>query len=426
MKESLFNIKLEKNGKYIIYNSLSSGMIALNKDYKQKFFELSKSSFEKNAYEDLKKELIKGSMIVDNSEDEISKLELYNSLSKFDNSFLSLTIAPTMKCNFDCIYCYEKGYRNNSMNEEVVNKTIDYIKNNIFDKKGLNICWYGGEPLLAIKEIEYIYNHIVKYFPKEFHYNSHMVTNGYLLNKKMAQNLKSLQVNNVQITLDGDKYTHDKRRYLINKQGTFDVILNNIKEVCDIIKISIRVNVDKTNENTLSNIMKILGEDVLKKVNIYIAPVDNINDTFENSLCMCNEEFSKVEINFIKDLLAIREGISIPPVNISGCGANSCNSFVLDPLGDLYKCWNHIGQEKNKVGSLKDGIFINETYKKFVLKDNLDKKCKSCNILPLCYGGCSDKYRDEVKIEQRCRTYKYNINEYINLFIESKLNTDVV
>jgi uncharacterized protein len=426
LRESLFNIKLERNGKYIIYNSLSSGILALDEEYKQKFIEISKSSFENNAYEELKKELIKGKMIVDNSEDEISKLKLYNSLSKFDNSFLSLTIAPTMKCNFDCIYCYEKGCRNNSMNDDVLNETVDYIKTNILNMKGLSICWYGGEPLLAIKEIKYIYDHVIESFPKDFHYNSSMVTNGYLLNKEMAKKLKTLQINSVQITLDGDKDTHDKRRYLMNKQGTFDVILNNIKEVCDIINISIRINVDKTNEKALSNITKALGKDVLKKVNIYIAPVDNINDTFEDSLCMCNEEFSKVEIKFIKDLLDIKKGINVPTVNVSGCGANSYNSFVIDPLGDLYKCWNHVGQENNRVGTLKNGISINETYEKFVLKDNLDEKCKTCNIVPLCYGGCSDKYRDGINLEERCKTYKYNIHEYINLFIDTKLNEDKV
>lgn len=425
MKESLFNIKLEKDGKYIIYNSLSSGMLSLDENYKQKFLKLLKNNFESNDYEDLKKELIKGNMIINDSEDEVSRLKLYNNAYKFDSSVLSLTIAPTMKCNFNCIYCYEKGYRNNHMEKDVIDNTIKYIKNNILNKKGLDICWYGGEPLLAINEIEYIYNEIKKFFPKDFFYNSSMVTNGYLLDRHMAKTLKKMKIDSVQITLDGDKETHDKRRYLMNKKGTFNVILNNIKEVCDIIHISVRINVDKTNKEVLPNIMEILGEDVLKKINIYIAPVDNINDTFENSLCMCNEEFSKTEMKFIENLFKIRKKpIGVPSINISGCSANCHDSFVIDPLGDLYKCWNHVGQLERKVGNLKNGFFVNEIYKKFVLEDNLSDKCSKCKILPLCYGGCSDKRRDENVIEKRCRTYKYNIYEYINLFIDSKLNID--
>lgn len=45
-------------------------------------------------------------------------------------------------------------------------------------------------------------------------YSASIVTNGYLLTEKVAKQLKKLNIENVQITLDGPAYIHNKRRYL--------------------------------------------------------------------------------------------------------------------------------------------------------------------------------------------------------------------
>lgn len=35
------------------------------------------------------------------------------------------------------------------------------------------------------------------------------------------------------------------------------------------------------------------------------------------------------------------------------------NNYVIDPLGDLYKCWNEIGRKEKAVGNVVEGPLYN-------------------------------------------------------------------
>lgn len=50
-------------------------------------------------------------MLVEDDKDEFAELLIRNKIERFADSNLTLTIAPTMACNFCCPYCYEKGER---------------------------------------------------------------------------------------------------------------------------------------------------------------------------------------------------------------------------------------------------------------------------------------------------------------------------
>jgi len=115
----------------------------------------------------------------------------------------------------------------------------------------------------------------------------------------------------------------------------------------------------------------------------------------------------------------------MPRLSVSGCGANSYSSHIIDPSGDLYKCWNHMGQKDRIVGNIYGEVFINDTYTKFVLQDNINDKCKSCQILPLCYGGCSDYRINDKDLENRCQVHKFNIKEQLELYVYNKLNLNM-
>lgn len=87
-----------------------------------------------------------------------------------------------------------------------------------------------------------------------------------------------MDIHYIQVTLDGSKQAHDSRRILHNHQPTFEHILDNIRECADILNISIRINVDKTNINEATEIFDWLERYGLKgRVGYYLAPVDDIN-----------------------------------------------------------------------------------------------------------------------------------------------------
>jgi len=72
---------------------------------------------------------------------------------------MSLIIAPTTGCNFECPYCFEPKKNPRSVTKETIDKIIDYV-NNQKEIETVSLTWYGGEPLLMEAEIETIHKRL--------------------------------------------------------------------------------------------------------------------------------------------------------------------------------------------------------------------------------------------------------------------------
>ena len=67
-------------------------------------------------------------------------------------------------------------------------------------------------------------------------------------------------------------------------------------------------------------------------------------------------------------------------------------SNPIGPLGELYKCWNELGDKEKIIGFINDQDFKNkDLIRKYVLSANCfeDEKCKDCKFIPICMGGCA-------------------------------------
>ncbi len=256
MKISLFNIEKDVDEGKLIYNTISSGILFLDSEKAEEYEYLKNLDFINQDDSDLKRELRKGHMIIDDYLDEIELIKYVSNSARYDKDYLGLTIATTQACNFVCPYCYEKGIEFKNMSDETANNIVDFIKNNIKNDSYLDITWYGGEPLLGIGVIEKISEEILKYINID-KYNASIVTNGYLLTREYAEKLNKYKVRTAQITLDGPPKIHDARRKLASGEGTFNKIIENIKNTCDLIDITIRVNIDKTNKDYIEELVNI-------------------------------------------------------------------------------------------------------------------------------------------------------------------------
>lgn len=411
---SRYNIVEKIGNTTVLYNTLSGGILKLNEEYSNHFNNMTeKGIFEK---EDLVQELIKGGMLYEDEIDEIGLIKMNNLKSRYNTMGMSYTIAPTMECNFKCDYCFEEGKRYNTMSDKVVSDTIDFIVKGSEYSNNLSITWYGGEPLIAINHIETITRGIKEKLKNDINYNAGIVTNGYLLNREKAILLNELGVKRTQITLDGSEESHDKRRILLNGKGTFNKIMENIKESCDVLDITIRINLDKRNSEEYINVLDELEKSNIKdKVKVYIAPIDNINDVAKNSICFTEEEFAIKQHEFCKELKS--RGMEVPKQispNISICGAVAANSFLIDPLGDLYKCWNDVSHKDKSIGNIESSMNINNKYIKWVTYNPIENdKCKECTMLPVCMGGCPHNVINGNKA--KCDSRKYNLRNKLEM-----------
>lgn len=418
MKYSKYNIFYDFKDnpeKVISYNSRTNALALMSKENYIKFNNLTLDELKKD--EDFFNKLVKGGFIVEDSFDELTYLSYCLLKDRFSTRGLGLTIAPTIDCNFRCIYCYQKdGQDNLYMGRDIQDKILEFIKEKASHIDYLSITWYGGEPLLNIDAIEYLSNNIIDICEKNnINYYAYMVTNGYNLTEEISSKLNELKISGLQITIDGIEEIHNQRRPLVGGQGTFKQILKNLKiasKYCN--NISLRVNVDKDNISKTSELIEYLrDEGITKCANVYMARVDNINDCYEKNLCLETEKFSEMAININDDLVkkeGYSEKINYPNLITNSCTADAINGFIIDPKGIIYKCWSDIGIEEMAVGSLVENSnhrFNSKLFNDYIMYDaTKDEECSDCNLLPICMGGCPRKRIDNVK---RCTNFKSDL-----------------
>ena len=373
--------------------------------------------------------LVKGGFLIDESKDEIEILKAKNRISRFaQNNHLGLTIAPTLNCNFRCIYCYEQ-HKTDRMNLRTMRALLEWTKKATKGGKNLSVTWFGGEPLLAMKEIQYLSKGFLTISEKnKAKYSADIITNGYLLDRKTAVTLKKHNVTKAQITIDGPKNIHDKRRPLVNGKGTFDVILENIKNCCDLLGITLRINVDKTNNAYVYDVLDMLEKENLKdKVLPYIGYVYPYTEVCADAqkVCMGKEQYCLMQAKMRLEMTKRGYSFTAYPMLKGGfCTADSLHSATISPSGSIVKCWNDICYEENSVNHIleKDTPQMHSNFAKWIAWDPFEKKeCRECQILPICMGGCPYlAYEKGLTEKGECIDWKYNLKEMLSLYYLQK------
>jgi|GEM_PF-243009 len=366
---------------------------------------------------------------------EIDLMRIGERISRYNPKTLTLTIAPTMDCNMACPYCFEKNCEN-YMNEETQDRlyefAVSYLKEH--NCKNLNIIWYGGEPLMASDVIFNLAPRLIVYCEKNnIFYSSFIVTNGYLLNKELAKRLlDECKIDRAQITVDGIPEQHNKRRILKNGEESYETIINNISECKDIINIHIRVNVDKSNLHSLNDFWEQLKEyNWITNPMAMPAPVTYHHEqsSFAKEICITPDELSnlhKYRLEQLYDLGAeIPTNTLLPTRRNVFCSAVNLGTYVVDPDGNLYTCWDCVGIEEKRIGNIFSDSSEPE-YLKWLLHD-VPIECEQCNLMPICMGGCPQMFFKENKVV--CDNIKYTLKNNLNLLYKiycdkKQLNTD--
>lgn len=430
MKKSKYNFFYDLNcNELIAYNSLTNSMAIISRDDYGKIDKIVNGEF-KEEDQTLINDLKRGFFIEDDNFNEIEFLRYKLMTARYGTRSLSLTIAPTMACNFKCIYCYEENHDDwTMMSDEIQESIISFIKEQIRTIQYLSVTWYGGEPLLGIRIIEKLTKKILEICSfNNVEYDASIITNGYLLTPGNISILKKCCISFTQITLDGPKDIHNARRFLKDGGPTFDRIIDNLKILAENIpNIAIRINTDYENKDSVEEIVNLLNsKNIPNNVRPYLGFVDNTNDLYSDNTCLSLAEFASSEdkfINFLKNKREYSSAWRYPSLRANVCGADSCNSFVIDPKGQLYKCWSDIGIERYSVGSLIDGkMKYSRLFEYLFFDPTIDSKCGDCKYLPICMGGCPRKRLDQS--DDRCADYEYLLEnalvDYANELIKNE------
>lgn len=343
--------------------------------------------------------LLDKKILVSDQEDEayIDMLKYKQRKASFSSETLGIVICPTLSCNFACPYCYEHNLPNRIMKEAVQEQFIDFINKYEQKCKSMTLTWHGGEPLLAFPVIKQIYEKLETKSRLPLSYST-MVSNGYLLNEEICTFFANKKLNYLQITIDGNKQTHNKTRVLKNGNSSFERIMENIDMATELMpncRIGIRTNIGKANQEEYIALYEELSNRWKgKNCNIYYAFVldNSLHTDNENRQAfeLTTDEKCNFKVSLVHNGIISKESL-YPHLCCTSKTCTSDNAFVIDPEGNLYKCWADVGIKERAIGDLTDGIKNYGIVSQFVVGTDkfADNKCKQCHYLPVCDGGCN-------------------------------------
>ena len=434
MKESEYNLTAIKNDRTILFNSLTGSVLSFAKSEYETITTLIKDvDIMKEKYPTLFNYFIEKGFVVEDETNELDIIRFRNNNGIFLDREYRLVLNPTLECNFNCWYCYEK-HDKGRMSKYTMQKIRNHV-NFLINKRqidSLHLDWFGGEPLLYFEEIVYP---MTKYFKerlkkKQVGFRSGITTNGYLVTPEMINHFKEIDLSFFQITIDGNKERHDKVRRHYNTPS-YDVIINNINLLCremENISIVLRVNYDeRTMENDFTKDLEVILKENRHKITI---DFQRVWQTIDKKL-ISNQWKIKLSSK-VREMGFLYKGLGqFYPYKENTCYVDRFNHLEINYDGKIYKCTAKGYDDEYVVGNLKsNGELIwnkNELCNRFSLATFENDMCLKCKCLPICMGPCSQKILDTKNcsnLDSIC-TFKlseFTIEDYIVDYYETLID----
>ncbi|MGB3181278.1 MAG: radical SAM protein [Cyclobacteriaceae bacterium] len=382
-------------------------------------------------------------IVVKENEDELREILHEFKVGQTTSDFLGMVITPTANCQLGCNYCGQ-SHTKLTLSQDIADRTLSHITSKLEKRtyKGLDITWYGAEPLMGYSSMAGLSADLIDLAEeKKIHYSASMITNGLSLKPRIFHDLvEKYRCTNFQITIDGVKETHDNSRMTKKGIGTFDAILKNVASAVrtDIYKkhnclITIRINVHKHNYHEVDSLIELLAEmDLHKDIIVSLAPIhDWGNNNADESVGIDHDLFATLEIDWLMKMHALgyRKSGYLPQRMYGTCMTTDKDAELIDANGDVSYCWEvpyTDGLEDSDaslvLGNItKPGVYRSEDYQNAPLRNwyddilegkNNSENCRSCKLLPVCGGHCPVSW---YKGKRACPTFKFNLEDKLFL-----------
>jgi len=438
MQPSMFNLRvpLPARDEVFLMNTLTDAQLVVSSDVAELLDRFGTESerfgteSELDSFGDDEREaveqLTQNGFLVKDRETERQALTDFFADVRSDDSQLGVTVLTTLQCNFACDYCFQGDHGDYNkfaakMTLETAARVAGWIERELdrVRPKKFVLTFFGGEPLLNLPVMYDLAE-------REWHATQargvqlviSIITNGLLLSSEIVDRLKPYGLGGIKITLDGDRETHNRMRPLRGGQGTFDRIVENIRQVAGRVPIAIGGNFDASSVDSYPRLLDFLKEqefaDKLVKVNfkpivrtgspapkgvLPLIPVGNSGKPL-NGTCMtsagaggsvcdtCN--FAEDKVSFLRQETK-RRGFPTPDgVHMGPCQIHRDNSHTIGPDGSLYACPGFTGEPTMSTGHIDGRLepWQQSARKRF---DEIAawKACGDCAFIPVCAGGCS-------------------------------------
>lgn len=357
---------------------------------------------------ELRQKFEKAEILTEDNFDAVDSLRKIIKNTDYNPLGFILHINPTLDCNFNCWYCYEKHKRGTRMDAGTLKATLAFIENQMRQKpelRNFQVAFFGGEPLLGFDAV--IRPIVDKLEELGTRYNIstsiQLTTNGLLASERVIKYFAKHPAT-FQITLDGHRSYHNKVRNSGAKNGSYDIILHNIQELA-LNGSHVIVRINYTAENYIS-VPDIIA-DLLRfppqiRTNIIVdfqrvwqdegkGPMENIKRTVLSCASKLREAGYVVSTHFCHSTSA------------QSCYGDRLNYMLINYDGGVYLCTARDFTEENSAGALTaDGTVV---WKDDAKQRRMDAKfskaiCHECRIAPICGGGCCQRAIERIDTEE--------------------------
>ena len=382
-------------------------------------------------------ELAEHGFVVDSRTSERAALERYFDDHREDTEEMHVTILTTLQCNFACDYCLQGDHHDwnasvTRMDPATAHRVCDWIARQLDSvrPKKLSVTFFGGEPLLNLEALYLIAERTWRATKeRSIKLSSSIITNGLLLTPEVVDRLTPYGLEGVKVTLDGDRETHDHMRPLRGGQGTFDRIVENIRQVADRCSIAVGGNFDEDTVDSYPALLDFLKEqsfaDSLVKVSFKpiisttskpattgIIPLTSVDETGRALAggCMsaagtgqgspCQScQFLDEKMSFLREETKKRGFPTPDGLHMGPCEITKTHAYTVGTNGELFACPGFAAEVDQSVGHIDESKH-NELQRQQTASGfgQLEawKKCGDCSFIPVCAGGCSAAAHNEL------------------------------
>lgn len=418
MRSSRYNFWVPISGGGILYNARTGTSIRLSGMDASALAELLCARPQPVAVAAIPRALInglrRGGFLVDRAFDELAAIrEQY--WEARGRTPMVLTLTTTQDCNLGCYYCYETR-SHDALNARDVPAIVDWVRKRLIasEKDSIHVDWYGGEPLLNLDFVEHASAALQALCKqRKTAYSASIISNGTCWPDDVPAFIRRHRIRQVQISFDGLKEHHDKRRrYRTGRapqaqSSSFEQALAVVDALLDAVRVDIRFNVDRGNQGDLEGFIDLCKtRGWFDRAFPCVFQLARISDYSARSQFLSRAKLSEQEFEGVRerarrlvpqeatlDETTSRSTYPLPRTSV--CAALANDSTVIGADGNHYRCGLQVGEKGRAVavrGPGEDMLPGRDAAWWDAFDPTVQPNCSRCSFLPVCWGGCPKKH----------------------------------
>lgn len=317
---------------------------------------------------------------------------------------ITCTLCLTHDCTLRCRYCYAGRKYRHAMSQDTARKAIDVcIAEAKALKKGMDLSFFGGEPLLEWELLQWCYDYLESrkkelIVPPRYG----ITTNGTLLTK---ERLNWMAERNflIGISIDGSPEMHNTNRCFPDEQGSHETVAKALRLLDEHPSVRTKAIcvVSPNNVHYLSEGVQWLAEHFHREIGLNIDYWSTWSDEQFDIFAAQMRQVSEMVLN------SYRQGT---PIRLSNFEHKITSHIHADPDnkncvkctigereiavsvdGNFFPCSRLVGigdEEELNFGNVADGI--NRAKQEWIIanRGNQTPACKLCELRARCLNSC--------------------------------------